>query len=276
MLERIIRSVRRRVEESKSAADLHELERRAEEHVPRGFRRALRDKSKDGIAVIAELKKASPSKGLIRAEFDPAALAHELESAGATALSVLTDAEFFQGSLENLRLASATVKLPCLRKDFIVDEFQILEARANCGDAVLLIVASLKQAELMAFSRCARERGLDVLCEVHDEEELLRALDAGCDLVGVNSRDLRTFQVDLHTALRLAEKFPPNVVRVAESGIRTADDVTRLREASYNAFLIGESLMRAERPGDALRDLVAQVPSSVPGTERALSEFTRR
>jgi indole-3-glycerol phosphate synthase len=262
MLERIIRSVRRRVEEAKSAADQCELERRAEAHAPRGFRRALQEQSKDGIAVIAELKKASPSKGLIRAEFDPAALARELEAAGATALSVLTDAEFFQGSLENLRIASAVVKLPCLRKDFIVDEFQILEARANCADAVLLIVAALTQAELMAFSRCARDRGLDVLCEVHDEEELQRALDAGCELVGVNSRDLRTFQVDLHTALRLAEKFPPNVVRVAESGIRSGEDVARLRAAGYDAFLIGESLMRAERPGDALRALVAQVPSS--------------
>lgn len=264
MLERIIRSVRRRVDAAKSTDDLRELERRAEEHVPRGFRRALREKSKDGIAVIAELKKASPSQGLIRAEFDPEALARALESAEATALSVLTDAEFFQGSLENLRLASAAVKLPCLRKDFIVDEFQILEARANCADAILLIVAALTQAELMAFSQCARDRGLDGLCEVHDEEELRRALDAGCDLIGVNSRDLRTFQVDLRTALLLAQKFPPNVVRVAESGIRTGEDVTRLREAGYDAFLIGESLMRAERPGDALRDLIVSTEPRVP------------
>jgi indole-3-glycerol phosphate synthase len=252
------------VDAAKSTDDLRELERRAEEHVPRGFRRALREKSKDGIAVIAELKKASPSQGLIRAEFDPEALARALESAEATALSVLTDAEFFQGSLENLRLASAAVKLPCLRKDFIVDEFQILEARANCADAILLIVAALTQAELMAFSQCARDRGLDGLCEVHDEEELRRALDAGCDLIGVNSRDLRTFQVDLRTALLLAQKFPPNVVRVAESGIRTGEDVTRLREAGYDAFLIGESLMRAERPGDALRDLIVSTEPRVP------------
>jgi indole-3-glycerol phosphate synthase len=275
MLDRIIRSVRRRVEEAKSAADLRELERRAEVHVTRRFQRALREKSRDGIAVIAELKKASPSKGLIRAEFDPGALARELETAGATALSVLTDADFFQGSLENLRFASAAVKLPCLRKDFIVDEFQILEARANCADAVLLIVAALTQAELTVFSQCARDRGLDVLCEVHDEEELQRALDAGCELIGVNSRDLRTFQVDLHTALRLAEKFPPNVVRVAESGIRSGQDVTRLREAGYDAFLIGESLMRAERPGDTLRMLMGQVSSAEPSTARSMSEFTR-
>jgi indole-3-glycerol phosphate synthase len=125
-----------------------------------------------------------------------------------------------------------------------------------------LIVAALTQSELLALSRDARDHGLDALCEVHDEEELQRALDAGCELIGVNSRDLRTFQVDLHTALRLAEKFPPNVVRVAESGIRTGADLARLRDAGYDAFLIGESLMRAARPGDALRALVAQVPSS--------------
>jgi len=272
MLERIIRSVRQRVAEARAASDFGELERRAELHVPRGFRRALQERSRDGVAVIAELKKASPSKGLIRANFDPTALARELETAGAAALSVLTDAEFFQGSLDNLNLASAAVSLPCLRKDFIVDEFQLLEARANCADAVLLIVAALTQAELLAFARNARDRGLDALCEVHDEEELQRALDAGCDLVGVNSRDLRTFQVDLHTAIRLAEKFPPNVVRVAESGIRSGVDITRLREVGYHAFLIGESLMRAERPGDALRELMAQASSTKP----ALSEFTRR
>ena len=272
MLERIIRSVRRRVDEAKAASDLAELERRAELHVPRGFRRALQEKSRDGIAVIAELKKASPSKGLIRPDFNSTALARELETAGASALSVLTDAEFFQGSLENLNLASATVSLPCLRKDFIVDEFQLLEARANCADAVLLIVAALTQAELLTFACSARDRGLDALCEVHDEEELQRALDAGCDLVGVNSRDLRTFQVDLHTAIRLAEKFPPTVVRVAESGIRSGEDIAWLREVGYHAFLIGESLMRAERPGDALRELMVQASR----TKQTASEFTRR
>jgi indole-3-glycerol phosphate synthase len=264
MLEKILTSVWRRVQEAKSAADVRGLERRAEAHKPRGFRRALLKTSKDGIAVIAELKKASPSKGLIRAEFDPVALARELEGAGAAALSVLTDAEFFQGSLENLRLASAAVKLPCLRKDFIVDEFQLLEARANCADAVLLIVAALTQVELLALSQSARHRGLDVLCEVHDEEELQRALDADCDLIGVNSRDLRTFHVDLHTAIRLAVKFPSNVVRVAESGIRTGADIAQLRDAGYQGFLIGESLMRTERPGEALRDLIATTEERVP------------
>jgi indole-3-glycerol phosphate synthase len=261
ILDRIVAATWARVVEAKRGADLREMERRAEAHVPRGFRRALAEKSGDGIAVIAELKKASPSKGLIREDFRPAELARELEGAGSTALSVLTDEEFFQGSLGNLREASAAVAIPCLRKDFIVDEFQLFEARANSADAVLLIVAALSQADLVALSRSARARGLDVLCEVHDEEELERALAAGCDLIGVNSRDLRTFQVDLDTALRVAEKIPAGVVRVAESGIHFAQDVARLRAAGYHGFLVGESLMRAKRPGAALRELM-RVPST--------------
>jgi indole-3-glycerol phosphate synthase len=259
ILEQIIAATRRRVAESKRGADLWELERRAEAHEPRGFRRALTLRE-NGIAVIAELKKASPSKGLIRAEFHPAELAKELEAAGAAALSVLTDEEFFQGSLENLRLASAAVRIPCLRKDFIVDEFQLLEARANSADAVLLIVAALSGDELTRLAREARARGLDVLCEVHDADELRRALDAGCDLIGVNSRNLKTFEVDLEIVFRLAEKFPDNVVRVAESGIRSASDVARLRDAGYHTILVGESLMRAPSPGGALRKL-KKVPS---------------
>jgi indole-3-glycerol phosphate synthase len=256
ILDKIVAATRARVADARRGANLRELERRAELHTPRGFRRALQLKSRDGVAVIAELKKASPSKGLIRAEFRPAELARELEAAGAAALSVLTDEEFFQGSLDNLRAASATVKVPCLRKDFIVDEFQLLEARANEADAVLLIVAALSSEGLGTLAAGARRRGLDVLCEVHDEEELQRALDAGCDLIGVNTRDLRTFKVDLETAFRLAEKFPANVVRVAESGIHSSEDVARLRAAGYDAFLVGESLMQAERPGEALRELV--------------------
>jgi|SRR5579871_1136939 len=272
VLDEIIAATRAQVAESKRTADSRDLERRAQQHVPRGFRRSLGNSDDvaqtaarvgqpaEKISVIAELKKASPSKGLIRAEFHPAELARELEIAGAAALSVLTDEKFFQGALANLREASAAVKIPCLRKDFIVDEFQVFEARANCADAVLLIVAALSQAELVALSRSARAHGLDVLCEVHDEEQLQRAIGAGCDLIGVNTRDLRTFRVDLDTALRLAEKFPPGVVRVAESGIHFAEDVARLREAGYDAFLVGESLMRAERPGEALRKLL-QAPS---------------
>src|ERR1022692_3406885 len=185
-LDQIVGSTRRKVAEAKRGADLRELERRAERHVPRGFRRVLEEKSRAGAAVIAELKKASPSKGLIRAELCVEELARELEAAGAAALSVLTDEEFFQGSLGNLRAASQAVKIPCLRKDFIVDEFQLLEARANAADAVLLIVAALSRQELGVLTSGARQRGLDVLCEVHDGDELQRALDAGCDLIGVN------------------------------------------------------------------------------------------
>lgn len=261
VLNRIVAATRARVAESKRAADLRALERQAESHVPRGFRRALQERSLDGIAVIAELKKASPSKGLIRAEFHPAELARELERAGAAALSVLTDEEFFQGSLANLRAASAAVSIPCLRKDFILDEFQLVEARANCADAVLLIVAALSQGELSALSRSARGHGLDILCEVHDAAELRRALDAECDVIGVNTRDLRTFQVSLEIAFDLAEKFPSGVVRVAESGIHSSDDIAKLIAAGYHAFLVGESLMRAESPGMALRELL-QVSNS--------------
>ena len=261
-LDEIVAATRRRIARAKTGADLRELERRAEGHAPRGFRRALAAKGHDGIAVIAELKKASPSKGLIRSEFHPAELARELEAAGAAALSVLTDEEFFQGSLGNLREASGVVAIPCLRKDFIVDEFQLLEARANSADAILLIVAVLPQAELIALAQAARKLRLDVLCEVHDAAELDRALDAGCDLIGVNTRDLRTFKVELDTALRLGDRFPADVVRVAESGIHSAEDVARLRSAGYHAFLVGESLMRAELPGAALRELIG-VPSRV-------------
>jgi len=260
VLDRIVAATRARVAEAKRSVDIGELERRAEQHVPRGFRRALEEKSREGVALIAELKKASPSKGLIRPSFNPVELARELEAAGAAALSVLTDEEFFQGSLGNLREASATVDIPCLRKDFIVDEFQLLEARANSADAVLLIVAALTADELKRLAAGSRAHELDVLCEVHDGEELARALDAGCDLIGVNTRDLRTFNVDLQTAFDLAEKFPANVVRVAESGIRSGEDLTRLRGAGYHAFLVGESLMRAPRPGEALRELM-RVPS---------------
>ena len=167
-LDEIVAAARRNVAETKSSADLRQLEQQAEMHAPRGFRRSLESASEDGVAVIAELKRASPSRGLIRPDFDPESLAEELESAGAAALSVLTDAEFFQGSLENLQRASARTKLPCLRKDFIVDEFQLLEARASCADAVLLIVAALSQSELKMLAGRAADYKLDVLCEVHD------------------------------------------------------------------------------------------------------------
>ena len=254
----IIAATRRRVRESISTADFDQLEQQAAGHSPRGFRRALESAGTSGVAIIAELKKASPSRGVIRSDFDPAKLARELDEAGSAALSVLTDQEFFQGSHENLRIASTETRLPCLRKDFIIDEFQILEARANCADAVLLIAAALADQDLVALTKRAQEFELDVLLEVHDEDELGRALDAGCDLVGVNSRDLHTFKVDLNTALRLAKLLPPEVTAVAESGIESARDIAQLRSAGYNAFLIGETLMKAPVPGDALRRLIEE------------------
>ena len=205
---------------------------------------------------------------MIRADFDPRLLAPELEVAGATALSVLTDEEFFQGSLANLRAASAETRLPCLRKDFILDEFQILETRANSADAILLIVAALEQRELLLLLKRAAELKLDVLCEVHDEEELGRALDAGCEMIGVNSRDLKTFKVDLNVALRLAQILPLGVVAVAESGIETGPDISRLRAAGYNGFLIGETLMRAPRPGEALKALLNEAAAATAGGSR--------
>jgi indole-3-glycerol phosphate synthase len=256
-LDQIVAAVRGRVAETKRSTDLRQLDRLAGQHAPRGFQRCLESASQDGIAVIAELKRASPSRGLIRSDFDPESLAEELERAGAAALSVLTDAEFFQGSLENLRRASDRTKLPCLRKDFIVDEFQLLEARANGADAVLLIVAALSEAELKMLTGRTGDYNLDVLCEVHDEEELRRAVNAGHTLIGVNNRDLRTFKVDLQAAFRLADLIPKNALRVAESGISSGADVARLRAAGYQAFLIGESLMKAESPGDALKVLLA-------------------
>lgn len=261
-LDQIVASTRAKVAAAKLTADRGALELQAEKHVPRGFRKSLTAKGTGGVAVISELKKSSPSKGLIRADFRPEYLAKQLASAGAAALSVLTNEEYFQGSLQYLRNASAAVAIPCLRKDFVVDEFQVLEARANSADAILLIVAALSQAELIDLAHKAAERKLDVLCEVHDAQELQRALDAGCDLIGVNSRDLRTFHVDPETPVRLAEQIPGSAIRVAESGIRTGEDIARLRSAGYQAFLIGESLMRAQHPGKALEELIANAMAS--------------
>lgn len=262
-LDQIVAAARRRVAEAKGGTAVRDLERQAEAHTPRGFRRHLEEARRSGVAIIAELKKASPSKGLIREEFDVAVLSRELQAAGASALSVLTDQEFFQGSLLNLQLASKNTRLPCLRKDFIVDEFQLLEARANRADAVLLIVAALSSQELSRLARTARKFELDILCEAHDGKELQVALDAGCDLVGVNNRDLRTFKVDLGTAFGLADRFPKHVFPVAESGISNGGDIARLRAAGYGAFLVGESLMKALQPGEALRALIAEARAPV-------------
>ncbi len=255
-LENIIGATRKRVAVTRASADLRALTAAAERHRPRGFRESLRRAAKSGIAVIAELKKASPSKGLIREDFPVVQLARELQEAGAAALSVLTDEQFFQGSLRNLEIASQSTRLPCLRKDFILHEFQLLEARAHGADAVLLIVAALTQKELAGLHHRAGDFQLDVLCEVHDQEELQRALDAGCETIGVNNRDLHTLRVDLNTSLRLAQSMPRGVVKVAESGIENGDDMARLRQAGFDAFLVGESLMRAPRPGEALQEML--------------------
>lgn len=270
-LDSIVAATRERLSRTRPALDLRALERVAARHTPRGFRNALELNSQDGIAVIAELKKASPSRGLIRADFRPVELARELGNSGAAALSVLTDEEFFQGSLENLRAASSAVSLPCLRKDFIVDPIQILEARANSADAILLIVAALTDKELRLLAANARAIGLDVLCEAHDERELDRALAAGCDLIGVNSRDLRTFKVDIETSFRLVEKIPHNCLAVAESGIHSGADLARLRTAGYDAFLIGESLMKADHPGEALSQLLEDAKSPAANVSGATS-----
>jgi indole-3-glycerol phosphate synthase len=261
-LDNIVAAARRRVADAKPLADRAGLARRAAEHFPRGFAAALRHAA-EGPAVIAELKRASPSRGVIRGSFHIAALASQLAGAGAAALSVLTEEEFFQGSLSNLMEASAACDLPCLRKDFIVDEFQLLESRAHRADAVLLIVAALSPQELRRLYAVACEFSLDVICEVHDQDELGRALDLGCDIIGVNNRDLRTFQVDLNTAVRLGRNIPPGVLKVAESGIESGDDIRRLRAAGYEAFLIGESLMRAEFPGNALKELLNAARTAV-------------
>jgi indole-3-glycerol phosphate synthase len=261
-LDEIVRTTRARVAEAKRTADLREIAARAESHAPRGFRRSLERASAGDVAIISELKKASPSKGAIRANLHVAGIAKQFEDAGAAALSVLTEELYFQGSLANLIEASAATNLPCLRKDFIVDTFQILEARANRADAILLIVAALTDSELSGLYAEARRLGLDVLCEVHDEAELDRALAAGCDIIGVNSRDLRTFNIDMDVPLRLSAKMPPDILRVAESGIHTGEDINRLRAVGFQAFLIGESLMRADIPGDALKNLLADVRAS--------------
>jgi indole-3-glycerol phosphate synthase len=265
-LDSIVAATRQRLSQRRKSADLRALEKAAAQHCPRGFRERLRRISQAGIAVIAELKKASPSKGLIRADFQPAVLSRELAQAGAAALSVLTDEQFFQGSLDYLREASSATSLPCLRKDFIVDEFQIVEARAHAADAVLLIVAALEQRELVSLVRSARSHQLDVLCEAHDEAELQRGLEAGCDLIGINSRNLRTFEVNLATLFRMSEKIPEGCLAVAESGIHCGADLAQLRAAGYGAFLIGESLMKAKHPGEALRQLLQQTEQEATGS----------
>lgn len=263
-LDRILRQTRHDVDVRKRAADLADLEARASRHSSRGFAAQLREAARTAPAIIAELKKASPSKGMIRVGFDPASLAGAFEQAGAAALSVLTDEPFFQGSLRNLELAAAAVSIPCLRKDFIVDRFQVIEARAHGADAILLIVAAHGDGDLRDLRACARDYDLDVLCEVHTPEELDRALALDCEAIGVNSRDLRDFSVHPELLHELAAAIPSTIVRVAESGLSTPEELLALRAAGYDAFLIGEALMRQPDPGEALSRLLARcVPAAV-------------
>lgn len=209
-----------------------------------------------GPAVIAELKKASPSKGVLRGTFPVGLLATQLARSGASALSVLTDEQYFQGSLANLMEASAAIDLPCLRKDFIVDEFQLLESRAHHADAILLILAALDDKTFRKLLDRAGAMDLDALCEVHDHEELRRALEGGAEVIGVNSRNLKTFHVSLDTAIEMAENIPNHILKVAESGIEKGEDIRELHSSGYQAFLIGETLMRADDPGRKLQQLL--------------------
>ncbi|HXR57010.1 MAG TPA: indole-3-glycerol phosphate synthase TrpC [Casimicrobiaceae bacterium] len=223
---------------------------------PRGFASAIRARVDAGAAaVIAEIKRASPSKGVLREEFDPAAIAASYEHADATCLSVLTDRPFFQGAPEYLVAARNACRLPALRKEFIVDEYQIAQSRALGADAVLLIVAALDDARLGALEACARDYGMDVLVEVHDESELDRALRLATPLVGINNRNLRTFQVSLQTTIGLLPRVPSDRIVVTESGILARRDVAQMRRHRVNAFLVGEAFMRAPDPGAALRAL---------------------
>jgi indole-3-glycerol phosphate synthase len=225
---------------------------------PRGFAQAMRTRCAQGLpAVIAEVKKASPSKGLIRADFDPASIARSYEAGGATCLSVLTDVDYFQGSDAYLRQAREACGLPVLRKDFTIDAYQVHEARALGADCVLLIVAALDDVRLADLTVLALDLGMDVLVEVHDMDELERALQVPAPLLGINNRNLRTFDVSLDTTLALREAVPPDRILVTESGIATRADVARLRAAGVQGFLVGEAFMRQPEPGVALRELFA-------------------
>ena len=222
----------------------------------RGFAAAIEARIAGGqAAVIAEVKKASPSKGVIRSDFDPAAIARSYAAGGATCLSVLTDVDFFQGSDACLGQARAACALPLLRKDFVIDPYQVYEARALGADCILLIVAALDDGTLLELALLAAELDLDVLVEVHDAAELERALDVPAPLIGVNNRDLRSFETSLQTTLDLRARVPADVLLVSESGIHTPADVARLRAAGVHAFLVGEAFMRASDPGAELQRL---------------------
>jgi indole-3-glycerol phosphate synthase len=255
ILRRILETKREEVDARRRATPLAELKARLADASPtRGFHHALRE-TPNPIALIAEIKRASPSKGVICEDFDPVRIAEQYHEAGADALSILTDAPYFQGAPEYLTRAREQVPLPALRKDFLIDEYQVYESRALGADAILLIVAAIPDpAQLHDQRALAESLGMDALVEVHDEWELETAVESGATLIGVNNRDLRTFEVSLATTLRLLRYFPDGATRVSESGIETADDVRRLHAAGVNALLVGETLMRAADPVALVRE----------------------
>ncbi|WP_455217140.1 indole-3-glycerol phosphate synthase TrpC [Kaarinaea lacus] len=257
ILKKIISRKIEEINERKKTRDLAELRGLAREAGNcRGFVKAINNKIDAGQAgVIAEIKKASPSKGVIRENFNPAKIAISYEKAGAACLSVLTDADFFQGSEEYLQQARAATSLPVIRKDFIIDPYQVYESRAIGADCILLIVAALNDTQLGELSSLAQELGMDVLVEVHDAEELQRALMLNLPLVGINNRNLHTFEVSLDTTLDLLKQIPRDRIVVTESAIHSREDVALMRKNNVNAFLVGEAFMRAEDPGKELEKL---------------------
>ncbi len=258
VLDRILESRRAEVEHRKKVLPETVLKYGVKAASPvRDFSAAL---SRDGLNVLAELKPASPSHGVLREPFDPPALATALESAGAAALSVLTESEFFRGSLKNLRDARKSANLPVLRKDFIFDPWQVWETRANDSDSLLLMVAVLQDAQLRDLIALSRELGMEPLVEVHTADELDRALAAGSRIIGVNNRDLKTLDVRVETSFELIARIPDNCIAISESGLRSHDDLRKLREAGFDAFLIGEHLMLAPDPAAALVQLLGTAP----------------
>jgi indole-3-glycerol phosphate synthase len=256
LLATIVAATRRIVDVRAEREPIADLEKRAAAESSRAgrFRAAL--SRLDTINVIAECKRRSPSKGVLRQDYDPVAIARGYAAAGAAAISVLTEPTFFDGALEHLAAVRQAVDVPLLRKDFVVSEYQLLEAKAAGADAVLLIVAALRPVELKVLHDHAVRLGLDVLVEVHDPRELDVALDSGAQIIGVNNRNLRTLEVDVHASEEVIARMPPEVVAVSESGLKTADDLTRLRALGYRAFLIGERFMTAAEPGEQLRKLL--------------------
>jgi indole-3-glycerol phosphate synthase len=276
LLEAIIAATRRIVEVRQEAEPIAALAERAAAVPSRAgmFLGAL--SGLETINVVAECKRRSPSKGVLRADYDPVAFAKSYADAGAAAISVLTEPTFFDGSLDHLRAIRATVDVPLLRKDFIVSEYQLLEARVAGADAVLLIVAALRPAELKVLHDHAVRHGLDALVEVHDERELDIAIDVGARIVGVNNRNLRTLDVDVRASEKLIAKIPREVVAVSESGLRTAGDLARLRALGYRAFLVGERLMTAPDPGVALAALLGGDATTKETKDRKITLVDRR